>query len=47
MYGRSKACAERNVLMLSDQSLVIRTSAFFGPWDEYNFIASVISNLKK
>lgn len=36
-YGLSKARAEANVLKANSGSLVIRTSAFFGPWDEYNF----------
>jgi dTDP-4-dehydrorhamnose reductase len=35
-YGASKAAAERATSLHQD-SLVIRTSAFFGPWDEYNF----------
>jgi dTDP-4-dehydrorhamnose reductase len=37
MYGLSKAKAEEQVLKLAGQALVIRTSAFFGPWDKYNF----------
>lgn len=37
-YGRSKAEAEQNVLRRYARSLVVRTSAFFGPWDRYNFI---------
>ena len=37
VYGRSKAEAERRVLELLPSALVIRTSAFFGPWDDYNF----------
>lgn len=36
-YGLSKAQAERAVLAAYPDALVIRTSAFFGPWDEYNF----------
>lgn len=38
VYGRSKAEAERLVLETCPGALVIRTSAFFGPWDEHNFI---------
>ena len=38
VYGRSKFEAEREVLRLYPRALVIRTSAFFGPWDEYNFV---------
>ena len=39
VYGASKAEAERRVLDLLDDALVVRTSAFFGPWDDYNFLA--------
>jgi dTDP-4-dehydrorhamnose reductase len=38
VYGRSKAEAEQEVLSIHPAALVIRTSAFFGPWDEYNFL---------
>ncbi|MDQ3276775.1 MAG: dTDP-4-dehydrorhamnose reductase [Bacteroidota bacterium] len=37
VYGVSKAQAEEMVLKANSNALVIRTSAFFGPWDEYNF----------
>ncbi len=36
-YGLTKARAEIEVLAANPEALVIRTSAFFGPWDEYNF----------
>lgn len=45
VYGRSKLDAERRVLALLPQALVIRTSAFFGPWDEYNFVTGVLRTL--
>jgi len=45
VYGRSKAEAERLVLQESSKALVIRTSAFFGPWDSYNFAYSVLNDL--
>jgi dTDP-4-dehydrorhamnose reductase len=45
VYGASKADAERRVLELLPDALVIRTSAFFGPWDDYNFLASVFRAL--
>jgi dTDP-4-dehydrorhamnose reductase len=45
VYGESKAQAERNVLAEHPDALVIRTSAFFGPWDEFNFANSVLSAL--
>ena len=38
VYGQSKAIAERWVLDLNARALVIRTSAFFGPWDDNNFL---------
>ncbi len=37
-YGRSKAEAEVRVLEQLPEALVIRTSAFFGPWDRFNFV---------
>jgi dTDP-4-dehydrorhamnose reductase len=44
-YGRSKAQAERKVLELLPQALVVRTSAFFGPWDSYNFVTLALKSL--
>ncbi|MCA1555279.1 MAG: SDR family oxidoreductase, partial [Acidobacteria bacterium] len=45
VYGRSKAEAERRVLELLPSALVVRTSAFFGPWDEHNFITVALRTL--
>jgi dTDP-4-dehydrorhamnose reductase len=45
VYGKSKAEAEWAVLNTNPNALVIRTSSFFGPWDEYNFVSKVISTL--
>lgn len=45
MYGRSKVIAEQSVLDNYADALVVRTSAFFGPWDQYNFITAVIKTL--
>ena len=45
VYGRSKALAEARVLKAHPSSLVIRTSAFFGPWDEYNFVTIALRQL--
>jgi dTDP-4-dehydrorhamnose reductase len=28
-------------------SLMVRTSAFFGPWDEYNFLTATLRQLEK
>lgn len=44
-YGESKAEAERRVLAAHDKALVIRTSAFFGPWDRHNFAWAALSVL--
>jgi dTDP-4-dehydrorhamnose reductase len=45
VYGASKAHAERTVSDLGGQSLIIRTSAFFGPWDEHNFVTLALRTL--
>ncbi|HEX8189257.1 MAG TPA: SDR family oxidoreductase, partial [Pyrinomonadaceae bacterium] len=47
VYGRSKAEAERLVLELLPTALVVRTSAFFGPWDEYNFLHAALAALSR
>jgi dTDP-4-dehydrorhamnose reductase len=44
-YGWSKAEAERRVLEAFPEALVVRTSAFFGPWDDYNFITLALKSL--
>jgi dTDP-4-dehydrorhamnose reductase len=46
VYGRSKAEAERSVLDADPQALVIRTSAFFGPWDGHNFVTQALNTLE-
>ena len=38
VYGRTKAEAEARVLSAYPQALVVRTSAFFGPRDECNYV---------
>ncbi|HWI14957.1 MAG TPA: sugar nucleotide-binding protein, partial [Burkholderiales bacterium] len=45
VYGRSKAEAESRVLELHPDALVVRTSAFFGPWDEYNYVTIALRTL--
>lgn len=47
VYGKSKAEAERRVLEHHAKALVIRTSAFFGPWDRFNFVYAVLDALSK
>ena len=44
-YGRSKAEAERRVLAAASGAMVIRTAAFFGPWDRHNFASHVLASL--
>lgn len=45
VYGASKAEAERRVAGIHAGALVVRTSAFFGPWDEHNFIFKTLRDL--
>jgi dTDP-4-dehydrorhamnose reductase len=42
VYGQSKADAEQRVLDADPNALVIRTSSFFGPWDEHNFVSQAL-----
>lgn len=45
VYGQSKAEKEKLVTEINTDALIIRTSAFFGPWDQYNFAYDVIRHL--
>ncbi len=45
IYGHSKAAAEQIVLDQYASALVVRTSAFFGPWDKHNFLTRVLDVL--
>ena len=47
VYGRSKAEAERRVLACDPGALVVRTSAFFGPWDPHNFVTVALATLAR
>jgi dTDP-4-dehydrorhamnose reductase len=47
VYGRSKAAAERHQLDVHPRSLVVRTSAFFGPWDRQNFLHAALGTLAR
>jgi dTDP-4-dehydrorhamnose reductase len=44
-YGQSKARAEAGVLDLGGQALMVRTAAFFSPYDPYNFAADTLRTL--
>lgn len=46
VYGRTKAEAEQRVLDRHPAALVLRTSAFFGPWDAHNFITQALRELR-
>jgi dTDP-4-dehydrorhamnose reductase len=46
-YGRGKLEAERRVLASAPDALVIRTAAFFGPWDRYNFLTLALEALRR
>ena len=47
VYGKSKAEAEVSVLDKHPGSLVVRTSAFFGPWDSFNFVTLALGALER
>jgi dTDP-4-dehydrorhamnose reductase len=46
-YGRSKVEGERRVLAINPGALVVRTSAFFGPWDRANFVTLALERLRQ
>jgi len=46
VYGASKAEAERRVIEVMPGALVIRTSAFFGPWDTHNFVVQTLQSIR-
>ena len=46
IYGVSKVNGEQAVQKSNPASLIIRTSAFFGPWDNYNFAYAILDSLK-
>jgi dTDP-4-dehydrorhamnose reductase len=43
VYGFSKAISEKEIFSCCPESLIIRTSSFFSPWDTYNFVFQVLS----
>ena len=47
VYGRSKAQSETAVLDKHPGALVVRTSAFFGPWDKHNFVTLALGALER
>jgi dTDP-4-dehydrorhamnose reductase len=47
VYGQSKAKAERNILSVNPNALIIRTSNFFAPHDHHSFVTETVANLKE
>jgi len=47
VYGQSKAAAEAAVLSRAPHALVVRTSAFFGPVDSFNFVTLALDTLRR
>lgn len=46
-YGRAKLEAERRILEHAPEALLVRTAAFFGPWDRHNFVAQGLEALRR
>jgi dTDP-4-dehydrorhamnose reductase len=46
-YGRTKAEAEHRILAVAPQSLIVRTAAFFGPWDAHNFVTQALAAMRR
>jgi dTDP-4-dehydrorhamnose reductase len=44
-YGRSKAEAETRVLTANPDAFVVRTAAFFGDYDQHNFVTRALQSL--
>ena len=47
VYGASKAAAEERVLKALPEALIVRTAAFFSPFDTYNFAIWVERELRQ
>lgn len=45
-YGQSKQLAELAISKNYPDTLMIRTAAFFSPWDEFNFVHQLLDTLK-
>jgi dTDP-4-dehydrorhamnose reductase len=44
-YGTTMAAAEADILAVAPSALVIRTAAFFSPWEPGNFVNRVVATL--
>lgn len=47
VYGKSKQSAEEKMMRYNPHTLIVRTSSFFGPWDEHNFVTTTLQKLKE
>jgi dTDP-4-dehydrorhamnose reductase len=47
VYGRSKARLEELMAQNNPDAMVIRTSSFFGPWDNGNFVSATLKDLRE
>ena len=45
VYGKSKVLAEKYVIDMNPEALVVRTSSFFNPWDNCNFLTKTVNEL--
>jgi dTDP-4-dehydrorhamnose reductase len=45
VYGNSKAAAEKQILEINPNALIVRTAAFFSPWDKFNFLSVALNSL--
>jgi dTDP-4-dehydrorhamnose reductase len=45
VYGASKAAAEQYIRQRYPDALIVRSSAFFGPWDQANFVFRTLREL--
>ncbi len=46
VYGHSKVQSEQRVASAHPDSLIVRTSSFFGPWDGDNFVSKMLHKLR-
>lgn len=46
-YGRTKAEAEQRILVAAPDTLMVRTAAFFGPWDKHNFVTLALAAMRR
>ena len=47
IYGHSKAAMEKRVLSAMPDALVVRTSSFFGPTDDWNLVTRALRDLAR